>query len=76
VRQAEALVDRLAERRGACPDAPVDDINQRVVRRFIELHDSTRSAAGRIMSAWRLGLRSQALPRTIALYARLLRWRP
>ena len=82
VRQAEALAARLAERPGAFPEAAatVDQINQPVnqgiIQRFIELHDSTRSAAGRITSAWRLGLRSQALPRTIALYVRLLRWRP
>jgi hypothetical protein len=78
VRQAEALAARLAERPGACrePAARVDEINQRVIQRFIALHDSMQSRGGRIMSAWRLGLRSQALPRTIALYARLLRWRP
>ena len=71
VRQAEALAARLAERAGAYPEAAVP-----VIQRFIELHDSRRSMASRVTSAWRLGLRSQALPRTIALYARLLRWRP
>jgi rhamnosyltransferase len=71
VRQAEALASRLANRTGACPRAAAP-----VVQRFIELHDSTRSMASRVTAAWRLGLRSQAVPRTIALYARLLRWRP
>lgn len=81
VRQAEALAARLAERAGGCSAAaaPVDDVNesanQGVIQRFIELHESTHSAAGRVTSAWQLGLRSQTLARTIALYARLLRWR-
>jgi hypothetical protein len=45
------------------------------IETFVRLHDRERSSASRAARAFRLGLRSQTLPRTLALYLRLLRWR-
>jgi rhamnosyltransferase len=69
VQQAAALLIRLAERPEGltCTGAAVET--------FVQLHVAGRSSASRVVGAIRLGLRSQALPRTLALYLRLLRWR-
>ena len=69
VRQAAALAGRMAEKGGAlnCASGLVDA--------FVRIHDPERSSVSRVAGALRLGLRSQALPRTLALYLRLLRWR-
>jgi rhamnosyltransferase len=69
VHQAAALLSRVAEP-GAGPHCMVAPI-----KAFVQLHERQRSAAHRAASAWRIGLRSQTLPRTLALYLRLLLWR-
>jgi hypothetical protein len=72
VRQAQALVERLAQRALPGPSA------KQVARldAFLRLHEPRRTPVSRVVGAVRLGLRSQALPRTLALYLRLWRWRP
>jgi rhamnosyltransferase len=69
VRQAAALMRRISEKRAGLNGTAT------IVDTFIRLHDPRRSAASRIAAARRLGLRSQALPRTLVLYLRLLLWR-
>jgi rhamnosyltransferase len=69
LRQAEALRRRLADRRGGLNGTAA------VIEAFIRLHDRQRSRTSRVAGARRLGLRSQALPRTVMLYLRLLLWR-
>jgi hypothetical protein len=76
VLQARALARRVA----AQGDAPATTTGptasaMRVVDAFVRLHDPGRSPVSRVAGAIRLGLRSQALPRTLALYLRLLCWR-
>ena len=69
VRQANALALRVAEQ-GSGLNCAADPIEA-----FVQLHDRKRSPASRVAGALRLGLRSQTLPRTLALYLRLLKWR-
>jgi rhamnosyltransferase len=69
LRQAEALLRRMADRRGALNGTA------HLIDTFIRLHDPKRPRASRIAGARRLGLRSQALPRALMLYLRLLLWR-
>jgi rhamnosyltransferase len=71
VRQAQTLAERLAaqaDNRGATAAAG------RELAAFVRRHDPERSVMGRVAGALRLRLRSQTLPRTVALYLRLLRW--
>lgn len=65
VGQAAALLERLRERRAGSEEAC------RTLEAFVALHRG-RSALARLRDARRLGLRSQTIPRTIALYLRVL----
>lgn len=66
VQQAAALEARLSDRHAGTSAAVT------LTRTFVDLHAPTRAGAGRLIAAVRLGLRSQSLPRTAALYLRLL----
>ena len=70
VRQATALARRLAQR-GA--DQKGREPPPRSMLSCVSTIPAARPAS-RVADALRLGLRSQALPRTLALYLRLLRW--
>jgi hypothetical protein len=72
VRQAKALAERLA---GWTDTSQSAALAGHELADFVRLHDPGRSAVSRVAGAVRLRLRSQALPRTAALYLRLLRWR-
>ncbi len=66
--QAEALLERLGESgRSADP-------SMRIVREFVDLHRGHQTGLGRLRSAVRMRLTSQSVPRTLALYGRLLTW--
>lgn len=69
VEQAEALLMRLHERSRPSSEP------RGLVRAFIDLHRARTSPLGRVAKAARLGLKSQSLPRTVALYLRLLTWK-
>jgi rhamnosyltransferase len=72
VRQAKALAERLTQENDT---SQATAVARRELAAFVRLHDLDRSALSRVAGAVRLGLRSQALPRTLVLYLRLLRWR-
>jgi glycosyltransferase involved in cell wall biosynthesis len=71
VKQATVLAERLAE---VTDQSEASVAASRDIAAFVRLHGPDHSALSRVAGAVRLRLRSQAMPRTVALYIRLLRW--
>lgn len=66
VLQAEALLARLNDKQ--CGTEKVESL----IRAFVRLHGRHRTGIGRVVHGLGLGLKGQTLPRTVALYLRLL----
>ncbi len=66
--QAEALLLRMA----LAPRVQEDDGS--IARAFVDMHVKECGGVRRVVQALRLCLSSQALPRTVVLYLRLLAW--